>query len=102
MGASFRNTGEITELAGCDLLTISPGLLEELQETEGDLPRKLAVETAKQCDSEEISLDEKTFRWEMNEDACATEKLAEGIRRFAADTAKLEIFLTEKLQMQTA
>ncbi len=102
MGASFRNTGEITELAGCDLLTISPKLLEELQETEGDLPRKLAAETAKQCDSEEISLDEKTFRWEMNEDACATEKLAEGIRRFAADTAKLETFLAEKLQMQTA
>ena len=60
------------------------------------------METAKQCDCKKISLDEKTFRWEMNEDACATEKLAEGIRRFAADTAKLEIFLTEKLQMQTA
>ena len=102
MGASFRNTGEITELAGCDLLTISPKLLEELQETEGDLPRKLAVEIAKQCDCEKINLDEKNFRWEMNEDACATEKLAEGIRRFAADTAKLETFLAEKLQIQTA
>ena len=102
MGASFRNTGEITELAGCDLLTISPGLLEELQETEGDLPLKLAVENAKQCDCEKISLDEKTFRWEMNEDACATEKLAEGIRRFAADTVKLETFLGEKLQLQPA
>jgi len=102
MGASFRNTGEITELAGCDLLTISPGLLEELQETEGDLPLKLAVENAKQCDCEKISLDERTFRWEMNEDACATEKLAEGIRRFAADTVKLETFLGEKLQLQPA
>jgi len=102
MGASFRNTGEITELAGCDLLTISPNLLEELQETEGDLPCKLVVKTAKQCDCEKVSLDEKTFRWEMNEDACATEKLAEGIRRFAADTVKLEEFLAEKLQLQPA
>lgn len=102
MGASFRNTGEITELAGCDLLTISPNLLEELQETEGDLPRKLTEETAKQCGYEKISLNEKTFRWEMNEDACATEKLAEGIRRFAADTVKLEEYLTGKLQLQPA
>ena len=97
MGASFRNTGEITELAGCDLLTISPNLLEELQETEGDLPRKLTEETAKQCSCEKISLDETTFRWELNEDACATEKLAEGIRRFAADTVKLEDFLKGKM-----
>ena len=102
MGASFRNTGEITELAGCDLLTISPNLLEELQETEGDLPRKLTEETAKQCGCEKISLNEKTFRWEMNENACATEKLAEGIRRFAADTVKLEEYLTGKLQLQPA
>ena len=102
MGASFRNTGEITELAGCDLLTISPNLLEELHETEGDLPRKLTEETAKQCSCEKISLNEKTFRWEMNEDACATEKLAEGIRRFAADTVKLEEYLTGKLQLQPA
>ena len=102
MGASFRNTGEITELAGCDLLTISPNLLEELQETEGDLPRKLTEETAKQCGCEKISLNEKTFRWEMNEDACATEKLAEGIRRFAADTVKLEEYLTGKQQLQPA
>jgi len=102
MGASFRNTGEITELAGCDLLTISPNLLEELHETEGDLPRKLTEETAKQCGCEKISLNEKTFRWEMNEDACATEKLAEGIRRFAADTVKLEEYLTGKLQLQPA
>ena len=62
----------------------------------------ISVETAKQCDCEKINLDEKTFRSEMNEDACATDKLAEGIRRFAADTAKLETFLAEKLQIQTA
>ena len=97
MGASFRNTGEITELAGCDLLTISPDLLDELQSTEGDLPRKLSEEAASQCGCEKISLDETAFRWELNEDACATEKLAEGIRRFAADTAKLEEFLAGKL-----
>ena len=102
MGASFRNTGEITELAGCDLLTISPNLLEELQETEGDLPRKLTEETANASDVEKTSLNETAFRWEMNEDPCATEKLAEGIRRFAADTVKLEQFLTEKLEPQPA
>ena len=102
MGASFRNTGEITELAGCDLLTISPNLLEELQETEGDLPRKLTEETANASDVEKISLNETAFRWEMNEDPCATEKLAEGIRRFAADSVKLEQFLTEKLELQPA
>ena len=102
MGASFRNCGQIVALAGCDLLTISPNLLEELQETEGDLPCKLVVETAKQCDCKKITLDEKTFRWEMNEDACATEKLAEGIRSFAADTVKLEQFLAGKLQLQPA
>jgi len=100
MGASFRNTGEITELAGCDLLTISPDLLNEMQSAEGDLPCKLTVESAKQCGCEKISLDETIFRWELNEDACATEKLSDGIRRFAADTVKLEKFLAEKLQLQ--
>ena len=97
MGASFRNTGEITELAGCDLLTISPNLLDELQSTEGDLPCKLLEETAKQCDCTKISQNETAFRWELNEDACATEKLSEGIRRFAADTVKLEDFLRSKM-----
>ncbi len=97
MGARFRNTGEITELAGCDLLTISPNLLDELQSTEGDLPCKLLEETAKQCDCTKISLNETAFRWELNEDACATEKLSEGIRRFAADTVKLEDFLRSKM-----
>jgi transaldolase len=102
MGASFRNTGEITELAGCDLLTISPNLLEELQATEGDLPRKLTEETANASDCEKISLNETAFRWALNEDPCATEKLADGIRRFAADTVKLEEFLADKLQLQPA
>lgn len=97
MGASFRNTGEITELAGCDLLTISPKLLDQLQDTPGDLPRKLSDESASASTDENVSLNETTFRWELNEDACATEKLAEGIRRFAADTVKLEEFLAPKL-----
>ena len=102
MGASFRNTGEITELAGCDLLTISPNLLEELQGTEGDLPCKLNEETANASNVGKIALNETAFRWELNEDPCATEKLADGIRRFAADTVKLEQFLTEKLKLQPA
>ena len=97
MGASFRNTGEITELAGCDLLTISPKLLDQLQDTPGDLPRKLSDESANASTDEKVSLNETTFRWELNEDACATEKLAEGIRRFAADTVKLEEFLAPKI-----
>jgi transaldolase len=90
MGASFRNIGEIIELAGCDLLTIAPELLAELQKTEGTLVRKLSTETARKQDVAEVKLDEKTFRWMHNEDAMATEKLADGIRRFAADQIKLE------------
>ena len=97
MGASFRNTGEITELTGCDLLTISPNLLDELQSAQGDLPCKLSEETAKQSSCEKVSLEETAFRWELNQDACATEKLSEGIRRFAADTVKLEDFLKAKM-----
>ena len=90
MGASFRNIGEITELAGCDLLTISPTLLKELEETEDTLDRKLSSEEAKESKLEKISVDEKTFRWMLNEDAMATEKLAEGIRNFTIDLVKLE------------
>ncbi len=90
MGASFRNTGEIIELAGCDLLTISPTLLKELQQTEGLLEKKLDVAKAQILDINRIQLDEKSFRWEMNEDAMATEKLAEGIRKFTEDLLKLE------------
>lgn len=90
MGASFRNIGEICELAGCDLLTISPSLLKELEQTEGLLQQKLNADAAKQMDIEKISVDEKTFRWMLNEDAMATEKLAEGIRNFTKDLIKLE------------
>ena len=90
MGASFRNTGEILQLAGCDLLTISPALLEEMRTTEGDVPVQLTQACAEASDHEPLRLDERAFRWMMNEDAMATEKLAEGIRAFAADTRKLE------------
>ncbi|MGB0993631.1 MAG: transaldolase [Akkermansiaceae bacterium] len=95
MGASFRNTGQITELAGCDLLTISPGLLEELQNTEGELACKLSEETAQATTQEKISLDEKAFRFLFNEDAMATEKTAQGIRAFSADIVKLEKLISE-------
>lgn len=98
MGASFRNIGEITELAGCDLLTIAPELLDELHKTEGTLTRKLAVETAKAQKLEKVHLDEKTFRWMLNEDAMATEKLAQGIRNFAADLNKLKEFVARSLK----
>jgi transaldolase len=95
MGASFRNLDEILELAGCDYLTISPALLGELASTEGDVPRKLDPEAALAMDIPKVTLDEPGFRWELNEDAMATEKLAEGIRLFAADTRKLEQFAHE-------
>ena len=98
MGASFRNVGEITELASCDLLTISPALLEEMQKTPGTVARKLTPEAAAKSDLKKITLDEKSFRWLHNEDQMATEKLSEGIRLFAADTLKLEKVVTEKLR----
>lgn len=97
MGASFRNIGEITELAGCDLLTISPNLLEELQKTEGKVDRKLSSQNVSSFNEPKITLDEKTFRWEHNQDQMATEKLSEGIRVFAADAIKLESILAKKL-----
>ena len=97
MGASFRNIGEITELAGCDLLTISPKLLDQLQETRGEIQRKLSRSSTVASSDERVTLNESAFRWELNEDACATEKLSEGIRRFAADTEKLESFILPKL-----
>ena len=90
MGASFRNVDEVLELAGSDLLTIAPKLLKELTETEGAVPKKLCAEKAAQSDLKKISVDEKTFRWMLNDEAMATEKLAEGIRNFAKDTVKLE------------
>jgi transaldolase len=99
MGASFRNTGEILELAGCDLLTISPNLMAELQKSTAPVPRKLTPDIAVQAGRElqKIAPDEKTFRWLLNEDAMATEKTAEGIRLFNADALKLEKLLVEKL-----
>ncbi len=90
MGASFRNTGEIIELAGCDLLTISPKLLGELAATEGAIAKKLDAEVSKEADIERIDIDEKAFRWMLNEDQMATEKLSDGIRKFGADIVKLE------------
>ena len=97
MGASFRNREEILELAGSDLLTISPQLLEELQSHEGVVTPKLTPSAAAVSPIERIQMDEKIFRWMHNEDAMATEKLAEGIRTFAADSLKLEKALTERL-----
>ena len=97
MGASFRNTGEILALAGCDLLTISPPLLEELQKASAPVPRRLSPERAKTSTHTRVQLDEKSFRWLHNEDAMATEKLAEGIRVFAADVVKLEQLVAAKI-----
>ena len=97
MGASFRNAGEIIELAGCDLLTISPQLLGELKNLDKPLERKLSPEKAREAKVEKISLDEKKFRWMFNENAMATEKTAEGIRSFNADALKLEQFIKQKL-----
>jgi len=97
MGASFRNVGEITELAGCDLLTISPQLLGELKKNTAPLERKLSPEIAKQSKIERLPVDEKHFRWLLNENAMATEKLSEGIRQFAADTVKLEQYISQRL-----
>ena len=93
MGASFRNTSQILELAGCDLLTISPDLLQKLADTEGAVERKLVADA--NADIEKIALDEKTFRFMLNEDAMATEKLAEGIRAFCADSGKLKKMIDE-------
>ncbi len=97
MGASFRNKGEILELAGCDLLTISPQLLGELTASTGPVERKLNAASARESKIERLALDEKKFRWMFNENAMATEKLAEGIRLFNADAVKLEQFIAQKL-----
>ncbi|MBX5000320.1 transaldolase [Rhizobium lentis] len=100
MGASFRNTGEIEALAGCDRLTIAPNLLDELSNDQGKLERKLSPETIKTA--AKITVDEKTFRWMMNEDAMATEKLAEGIRAFAKDLGTLRTMVQKELQLAAA
>jgi transaldolase len=90
MGASFRNTSQILELAGCDLLTISPDLLQRLSDSNTSIMQKLSKETALNSDLEKMAMNEKNFRFQLNEDAMATEKLSEGIRQFCADTLKLE------------
>lgn len=90
MGASFRNTSQIIELAGCDLLTISPELLQKLAESDEPLTRKLSPEASNDADLEKLTLDEKTFRTQLNDDAMATEKLSEGIRAFCTDAGKLD------------
>ena len=95
MGASFRNIGEIEALAGCDRLTISPQLMDELQQDNGNLPRVLQPDQGK-CTDAKLALDEKTFRWLLNEDAMTTEKLADGVRNFAKDQVLLEEMLGKR------
>jgi len=97
MGASFRNTGEVTALAGCDLLTISPKLLAELEKSEAVVPKALCAEAAKELDIARIPLDEKAFRWMLNQDQMASDKLSEGIRKFAIDQDKMDAMVKEML-----
>ena len=97
MGASFRNTEEICELAGCDRLTISPKLLDELSNNTNELPQKLDAAKAQTMDIPKIDITESKFRWMLNEDAMATEKLAEGIRGFTKDILKLEEIVQSKI-----
>jgi len=96
MGASFRNIGEISALAGCDRLTISPQLLAELAKDEGALPRRLDPKSPGVAPAR-INLDEKLYRWLINEDGMATEKLAEGIRQFAKDLASLRAMVSKRV-----
>lgn len=100
MGASFRNKEEILELAGCDLLTISPQLLEELKQSQTPITRKLDPAQSKNMNIPKMDLDEKTFRWMLNENAMATEKLSEGIRNFAKDASKVEEIVCSKYQIK--
>ncbi|XP_037309298.2 transaldolase [Pungitius pungitius] len=97
MGASFRNTGQVKALAGCDLLTISPGLLAELSQDHSAVTPTLKVDKAKASDLEKIHLSEQDYRWQHNEDRMAVEKLSDGIRKFAADAVKLETMIKEKM-----
>ena len=98
MGASFRNVGEVTALAGCDLLTISPKLLAELDKSTDAIPQLLSVEASAKTDLAKIEMNEKVFRWMLNEDAMATDKLSEGIRKFAADQRKMDQMVKEMLE----
>lgn len=97
MGASFRNVGEIKELVGCDLLTISPNLLQEMKEDFSEIDLKLSEDAAMACNLAKTEIDESSFRFQMNEDEMATTKLAEGIRKFSADVRSLEQMLAEML-----
>lgn len=97
MGASFRNTNEITELCGCDLLTISPSLLDKLANSKETVDLKLSKTNAEKTDLEKIQYTEKKFRWDLNEDVMANDKLSDGIRKFAADAVKLETILKKKM-----
>ncbi|WP_455206145.1 transaldolase [Kaarinaea lacus] len=102
MGASFRNKEEILELAGCDLLTIAPTLMQELQDSDGELPIKLTADNAKSQEIHRLDVSENNFRWLMNQDAMATEKLAEGIRGFTTDTLKLEKYVQDEAHKAAA
>jgi transaldolase len=102
MGASFRNMNQIVRLAGCDLLTISPELLDQLEKTEGVVERTLDPVKAQAIKEERLHLDEKTFRWMHNEDAMATEKLAEGIRKFNSDARHLEEYALSQVTQKVA
>lgn len=98
MGASFRSKGEVLELAGCDLLTISPELLAELKASNDTVTRKISPEMSKDSKLTKIALDEKSFRWMLNENAMATEKLSEGIRTFASDARKLADYIEQAVK----
>jgi len=102
MGASFRNVNQIVSLAGCDLLTISPELLEQLEGAEGSVDRKLDPQKARITQADQLHLDEKTFRWMHNEDAMATEKLAEGIRKFNSDARRLQEYALSQVAARVA
>jgi transaldolase len=102
MGASFRKVEQISGLAGCDLLTIAPDLLDKMEKIPGTLSRRLSVESAKASAAEKVAMDEKTFRWMHNEDAMATDKLADGIRKFYVDARKLEEYVLALVQKTQA
>jgi transaldolase len=102
MGASFRKVDQIVRLAGCDLLTISPDLLQAMERTPGTVQRRLSAEAAKSLTETKLHLDEKTFRWLHNEDAMASDKLSEGIRKFYADARKLEQYARSKMGQKKA